>query len=106
MRAERREVVSPYDAASAAPDPFPEAEGAEGSDHVLDGYLMALGSTFADYAREKLGFKTEMTYTLLNREVSGKGIGRRARAGERRARPARAARSQSGLPGPDLARPY
>jgi carboxypeptidase C (cathepsin A) len=71
-RSERREFVSPYDAASAAPDPFPEAEGAEGSDHVLDGYLMALGSTFAAYAREKLGFKTEMTYTLLNREVAGK----------------------------------
>jgi carboxypeptidase C (cathepsin A) len=72
VRGERREVVSPYDAASAAPDPFPEAEGAEGSDHVLDGYLMALGSTFAAYARDKLGFKTEMTYTLLNRDVSGK----------------------------------
>ena len=71
-RGERREVVSPYDAASTAPDPFPEAEGAEGSDHILDGYLMALGGTFADYARQQLGFKTEMTYTLLNREVSGK----------------------------------
>ncbi len=71
-RGERRELVSPYDAASAAPDPFPETEGAEGSDHVLDGYLMALAGTFAAYARDRLGFKTEMTYTLLNREVSGK----------------------------------
>jgi carboxypeptidase C (cathepsin A) len=72
VRGERREVVSPYDAASAAPDPFPEVDGAEGSDHVLDGYLMALGGTFAAYARDKLGFRTEMTYTLLNRDVSGK----------------------------------
>jgi carboxypeptidase C (cathepsin A) len=39
---------------------------------VLDGFLQALGGAFVAYARETLGYKTEMTFHLLNREVSGK----------------------------------
>jgi carboxypeptidase C (cathepsin A) len=75
------QVVSPYDAAHAAPDPFPESESEEGADPILDGYLQALGGAFVGYARDELGFKTEMTFMLLNREVSGKwewGEGRRS----------------------------
>lgn len=66
------ELVSPYDATLATPDPFPESEAAEGGDPILDGYLQALGGTFVGYARDQLGYRTEMTYMLLNREVSGK----------------------------------
>jgi carboxypeptidase C (cathepsin A) len=71
-RGEHKEIVSAYDAAFAAPDPFPEWESADSPDPVLDGYLQALGGAMAAYARDRLGFKTEMTYHLLNREVSGK----------------------------------
>jgi carboxypeptidase C (cathepsin A) len=68
-RGERQEVVSAYDAAAASPDPFPEADSAEGADPVLDGYLQALGGAFVAYARDELGFKTEMSYNLLNRDM-------------------------------------
>ena len=37
----------------------------------LDGVTRAYGGGFADYARNELGFKTEMTYTLLANDVSG-----------------------------------
>jgi len=71
-RQARQEIVSPYDATVAAPDPFPESGSAEGGDPILDGSLQALGGLFVGYARDELGYKTEMTYALLNREVSGK----------------------------------
>jgi carboxypeptidase C (cathepsin A) len=63
------DVVSPYDASFAAPDPFPESDNSRGPDLVLDGFARALGGAFADYARNELGFKTEMTYMLLNSDV-------------------------------------
>jgi carboxypeptidase C (cathepsin A) len=71
LRAEG-DVVSPYDASFAAPDPFPEADNNRGPDPVLDGFARALGGAFADYARNDLGFKTEMTYMLLNSDVTGR----------------------------------
>jgi carboxypeptidase C (cathepsin A) len=71
--AERRgAIVSHYDITFAAPDPYPELPTAEGGDPVLDGFTQALGGAFVAYARQELGFKTEMTFQLLNREVSGK----------------------------------
>ncbi len=68
----RQEVVSPYDATYAAPDPFPESDDGRSSDPILDGYLQSLGGLFVGYTRDQLGFKTPMTYMLLNREVSRK----------------------------------
>lgn len=65
-------VASSYDAATLAPDPFPESASDDGPDPVLDGYTQALGGLFVGYARDQLGFKTDMTFNLLNREVSGK----------------------------------
>lgn len=64
-------VVSPYDAAHSVVDAYPE-EAAMGrnDDPVLDGYTRAYGAAFATYARDELGFKTEMTYTLLNEDVN------------------------------------
>ena len=82
-RGEQQEIVSPYDAAAGAPDPYPESSTADGDDPVLDGYLQALGGAFVAYARDELGFKTDMTFHLLNREVSGRwdwGGGGRAQA--------------------------
>lgn len=66
------EIVSPYDGASSAPDPFPEMTTDEGPDPVLDGYTQALGGLYVGYARDVLGFKTEMTYNLLNRQTAQK----------------------------------
>jgi len=72
LRAADRQVVSAYDATLAAPDPFPEADAARGDDPVLDGFTRAYGGAMAGYARNELGFKTEMTYVLLARDINGK----------------------------------
>jgi carboxypeptidase C (cathepsin A) len=71
-REARHEIVSKYDAGFAVPDPFPESETAYWADPVLDGLTRAYGGAFVGYARDELGFKTEMTYDLLARGVSGK----------------------------------
>jgi carboxypeptidase C (cathepsin A) len=71
-RAASGDVVSPYDASFAVPDPFPEADAAHNDDPVLDGFTRALGGLFVGYARQELGFKTELTYTLLATGVSQK----------------------------------
>ena len=39
---------------------------ARGPDPILDGMIRAYGSAFVGYARDELGFKTEMTYNLLD----------------------------------------
>jgi carboxypeptidase C (cathepsin A) len=64
-------IVSRYDADFAVDDPFPERRSSRGGDPILDGVTRAYGGAFADYARNELGFKTEMTYMLLNNEVNG-----------------------------------
>lgn len=58
-------VVSAYDAALAAPDPYPESLEEHGPDPVLSGFTRAYGGAFAAYARNELGFKCDMTYQLL-----------------------------------------
>lgn len=63
-------VASPYDAAFTTPDAYPESSGARGDDAILDGFTRAYGGAFADYARNELGFKTEMTYALLDNDVN------------------------------------
>jgi carboxypeptidase C (cathepsin A) len=65
-------VVSRYDATFAADDPFPESASPRGGDPLLDGVLRAYGSAFVRYARDELGFKTEMTYNLLASDIAGK----------------------------------
>ncbi|HXX25650.1 MAG TPA: carboxypeptidase [Pseudolabrys sp.] len=58
-------IVSRYDAAFAVDDPFPERRAGRAPDPILDGVSRAYGGAFAVYARNELGFKTEMTYDLL-----------------------------------------
>jgi carboxypeptidase C (cathepsin A) len=83
---EKGEIMSPYDAAFASPDPYPESDSDRGDDAILDGFTRAYGGAFADYARNELGFKTEMTYTLLESDISrrwewgGRGGGSRLQA--------------------------
>jgi carboxypeptidase C (cathepsin A) len=65
-------VVSRYDATFASDDPYPESPVAHGPDPILDGMVRSYGSAFVGYARDELGFKTDMTYNLLASEVSGR----------------------------------
>jgi carboxypeptidase C (cathepsin A) len=65
-------TVSHYDATFASDDPYPESASPRGPDPILDGFIRAYGSAFAGYARDELGFKTEMTYDLLDGQIAGK----------------------------------
>ncbi|HEV3395764.1 MAG TPA: carboxypeptidase [Xanthobacteraceae bacterium] len=71
-REAQHEIVSSYDADFAVPDPFPDSASDTGSDPILDGITRAYGGAFVGYARDELGFKTEMTYELLSHEVNNK----------------------------------
>jgi carboxypeptidase C (cathepsin A) len=70
LRGTDGKIVSRYDATFAVDDPFPELRSARGNDPILDGVSRAYGGGMADYARNELGFKTEMTYILLAPDVS------------------------------------
>ncbi len=71
LRAADGKIVSRYDAGFAVDDPFPEQSSSRGSDPVLDGVSRAYGGAFASYARNELGFKTDITYALLASDVTG-----------------------------------
>lgn len=71
LRGAEGKVVSTYDAGFATTDPYPDSGGDRAPDPMLDGFVRALGGAFVAYAREELGFKTEITYTLLG-DVAGK----------------------------------
>ncbi|MGA8650325.1 MAG: carboxypeptidase [Xanthobacteraceae bacterium] len=72
LRAADHKIVSHYDATFAVDDPNPESASARGPDPILDGFVRSYGSAFVGYARDELGFKTEMTYNLLASEVANK----------------------------------
>ena len=78
----RGQSVSLYDATFAVPDPFPEGSNRRGTDPILEGFTRALSGAFVGYARDELGFKTDMTYILLASDVGGKW-----KWGERRSPP-------------------
>ena len=65
-------VASRYDGSFTLSDPFPESSGERGPDSVLDGFTHAYAGAFVGYARDQLGFKTEMTYILLARDIGGR----------------------------------
>jgi carboxypeptidase C (cathepsin A) len=71
LRANGR-AVSSYDGSFAVPDPYPESASGRGSDPMLDGFSRALSGAFVGYARDELGFKTDMTYVLLAGDISSK----------------------------------
>ncbi|HEV2678827.1 MAG TPA: peptidase S10 [Aliidongia sp.] len=72
FRAADNDIVSLYDATLAAPDPFPDSEQWHHDDPVLDGFTRAYASGFAAYARDQLGFKTDLEYRLLAEDVGQK----------------------------------
>ena len=63
-------IVSRYDAAFAVDDPYPDRATGHGGDPILDGITRAYGGGFVAYARNELGFKTDMTYSLLAGDVT------------------------------------
>jgi carboxypeptidase C (cathepsin A) len=65
-------IVSHYDATFAVDDPYPDQVSNRGPDPLLDGVVRAYGGAYAAYARDELGFKTEITYILLASDISGK----------------------------------
>ena len=65
-------IVSHYDVTFASDDPYPESPSARGPDPILDGVVRSYGSAFVAYARDELGFKTDMTYNLLASEITGR----------------------------------
>jgi carboxypeptidase C (cathepsin A) len=65
-------IVSHYDATFASDDPYPETPAARGPDPILDGVIRGYGGAFVGYARDELGFKTDMTYNLLDSTISGR----------------------------------
>jgi carboxypeptidase C (cathepsin A) len=71
LRGTAGSVVSAYDIGFAMTDPFPESAAAHNDDPVLAGFTRALSGLFVGYAREELEFKTDMTYVLLARDISG-----------------------------------
>ncbi|HMF23304.1 MAG TPA: carboxypeptidase [Pseudolabrys sp.] len=70
LRASDRKIVSRYDAAFAVDDPYPERRSSRAPDPILDAVSRAYGGAMASYARNELGFKTEMTYALLAGDVT------------------------------------
>src|SRR5215469_8446271 len=72
LDAGKHKIVSHYDATFASDDPYPTSPVARGPDPILDGLVRAYGGAFVGYARDELGFKTDMTYNLLASDISGK----------------------------------
>jgi len=72
IRSRDGRLHSAYDVTQSIADPFPEGtDNADSPDPVLWGYGRAYGAMFAGYAAETLGYKTDLTYDLLNLSVNG-----------------------------------
>jgi carboxypeptidase C (cathepsin A) len=66
-------LYSLYELSLSIADPAPEGiDNDESPDPLLDGYGHAYGLAFAGYAADSLGFKTDLTYRLLDGEVNEK----------------------------------
>ena len=72
LRSDERKIVSQYDASFAADDPYPERRSSRTPDPILDAVSRAYGGAMATYARNELGFQTDMTYALLAGDVTGR----------------------------------
>jgi carboxypeptidase C (cathepsin A) len=70
LRAGESKIVSHYDATFAVDDPHPESRSSRGPDPILDAITRTYGGAMASYARNELGFATEMTYALLAGDVT------------------------------------
>jgi carboxypeptidase C (cathepsin A) len=69
-RRKKDEALSRYDGSVSIPLPRPSRN--EHLDPILDRAVSVLTPAMAQYARQELGFHTDLEYRLLNREVGGK----------------------------------
>jgi len=72
LEADSHKIVSHYDATFAVDDPYPTSPVPRGPDPILDALVRAYGGAFVGYARDELGFKTDMSYNLLAGDIAGK----------------------------------
>lgn len=63
-------ILSAYDGAIPTADIAPDSARNVGPDPVLDRSVPALTSAFIGYARNELNFRTDISYRLLNHDVS------------------------------------
>jgi carboxypeptidase C (cathepsin A) len=66
----RGNVLSPYDGLIATADGASASSRIASPDPVLDRSVPVLTSAFVAYARDELNFRTDMSYNLLNGDVS------------------------------------
>jgi carboxypeptidase C (cathepsin A) len=66
----RGEVRSRYDGTITAPDPRPQSNSWEGPDPGLDRVGAALTAAFVSYIRDEVGYRTDVTYRILNGDVN------------------------------------
>jgi carboxypeptidase C (cathepsin A) len=64
-------ALSPYDATVSIPVPRP-SDAHNAIDPVLDRAIAVLTPAMTQYTRQELGYRTDLSYRLLNREISGK----------------------------------
>ena len=64
-------VLSAYDGMITTADIAPQSARISGPDPVLDRSVPVLTSAFTTYVRDELNFRTDISYRLLNGEVSG-----------------------------------
>ena len=65
-------VLSRYDGTMDGPDPDPASSYAHGADPVLDRATPVWTSAFVAYVRQELGYRTDVTYRLLDPSISSK----------------------------------
>ncbi|WP_075215436.1 S10 family peptidase [Mongoliimonas terrestris] len=65
-------LLSRYDGSIAGPDVAPQQNGPLGPDPILDRSVPALTAAMVAYVRDELGFRTDITYRLLNGEIAGR----------------------------------
>ncbi len=82
MRRAEGQIVSRYDGTVAAPDPDPAAAYVE-DDPILEGTIAPFTRAFTAYARDELGFATDLAYSLLNSEVGRHWEWREGGSGDR-----------------------
>jgi carboxypeptidase C (cathepsin A) len=66
------EVLSRYDGSVGGPDPNPSSSWPRGPDPVLDSTVPLWTAAFIQYVQSDLGYKTNVKYELLNRDVRSK----------------------------------
>ncbi len=73
VRSQNGRYYSLYELSLSIADPAPEGvDPGESPDPLLEGYGRTYGLAFAGYAADDLGFKTDLTYRLLDNEVNEK----------------------------------